>query len=161
MLGETLTFRPHIDKVCASMEQRKKVTKTLACAYWGANTQKLRMFRVGHTQSKADFGIAAYGVFANARDLSLLETQQNEGAHVVSGCTRDSSVAMMLQEADQPPLWTWWSYVQAAGRAPTWCGCCNDGMRLRDKMGTVCLATPSPIIFICMTCVPIRMGLNA
>eukprot|EP00660_Eupelagonema_oceanica_P019193 gene19193-biopygen19813 len=97
---EALTFARQATLMKEKLASRRRVTARLAGTTWGQDTSTLRALHLAYTQSRMDYGLAAYGPFLTSANVhSKLQAEQYKAACTVSGCSHGTSTAVALAEA--------------------------------------------------------------
>ena len=93
------TFAPHAREVAKSCTQRLKVLKALAGTSWGQDKETLSITYKALIRSKMDFGAPVWVPNVKKTPLRRLQSIQNAGLRIVSGCIKMTSEEHLHTEA--------------------------------------------------------------
>ena len=98
-----LTWKKHIQYARSRCQQGLNVMKAVSATKWGADRQSLLMINQALVRSRATYGSPAL-VSMSKTNYRKMETIQNEGLRVASGCLRSTYIPALQAETNIIPL---------------------------------------------------------
>ena len=99
-----LSFKFHSQNTKAKTGKKTNAVRKMAGAQWGPGWKTLRTLHTGFVQSPLDYGLGVYGTFASDSSTTMVQRSQLVGDRVVTGCTKDTHVDIVLHEAGKIPV---------------------------------------------------------
>jgi len=100
----TLSFKFHAQSVKHKVSKKTRAVRKMAGAAWGPDWKTLRILQTGFVQATLDYSIGVYGTFAADTTRETAQRSQLVGERVVTGCTKDTHVDIVLHEAEKLPV---------------------------------------------------------
>ena len=107
----SLTFRPHVERICSKIIQRCRLIGMLGTKEWGWHPQQLRTIHLAMVRSLISYAAAGWAPWISATSLQQLIQAENRSLRIVSGLLNTSPLESIVIEADVQDLKTYLEYI--------------------------------------------------
>ena len=91
-LDRQLTYRQHLELVCAKVSSRNNLLRRLAGTSWGTRTPTLRTTALALVYSAAEYAAPAW---CRSSHTKKLDTTLNDTLRIITGCLRPTPTEML------------------------------------------------------------------